>query len=99
MLGKRTGYFRSTVMSQMRIFVRHSHEDDAFCRALVQALRVAGADAWYDEHDMGSGRLGPTIERELRKRPVFVVILSPAALRSQWVEDETRWAYGLLRKD
>jgi Flp pilus assembly protein TadD len=81
------------------IFVSHSHEDSAFCHALVQALRDAGADVWYDEHDMGSGRLGPTIEQELRKRPVFVVILSPAALHSPRVEDETRWAYGLWRKD
>lgn len=65
---------------------------------LVQGLGQAGADVWYDEHNMGSGRLGPTIERELRERPIFVVILSPAALRSQWVEDEARWAYGLWRK-
>jgi hypothetical protein len=35
----------------------------------------------------------------LRERPVFVVILSPAALASTWVEDETRWAYGFYRKD
>lgn len=60
---------------------------------------TVSADVWYDQHNMGSGRLGPTIERELRNRPVFVVILSPAALTSQWVEDETRWAYGLQRKD
>ncbi|HEY1391421.1 MAG TPA: toll/interleukin-1 receptor domain-containing protein [Ktedonobacterales bacterium] len=86
-------------MSQMRVFVSHSHEDTAFCHALVQALRGAGADVWYDEHNMGSGRLGPTIEREVRERPVFVVILSPAALHSPWVEDETGWAYGLLRKE
>lgn len=84
---------------QLKVFVSHSHEDDDYCRTLVRALRDAGADVWYDEHNMGSGRLGPTIERELRERPIFVVILSPAALRSQWVEDETRWAYGLLRKD
>lgn len=86
-------------MSLLKVFVSHSHEDDDFCRTLVQALRSAGADVWYDEHNMGSGRLGPTIERELRERPIFVVILSPAALSSKWVEDETRWAYSLLRKD
>lgn len=84
---------------QLRVFVSHSHQDNDFCHAIVAALRDAGADVWYDQHDMGSGRLGPTIEREVRARPVFVVILSPAAVRSQWVEDETRWAYGLLRKD
>ena len=84
---------------QLRVFVSHSHQDNDFCHAIVQALRDAGADVWYDEHNLGSGRLGPTIERELRDRPVFVVILSPSALQSQWVEDETRWAYGLQRKD
>src|SRR5262249_1604140 len=83
----------------LRIFVSHSHQDDAFARALVAALRGAGADVWYDEHNLGSGRLGPEIERELRARPVFVVVLSPAALASRWVEDECRWAYGLLRRD
>jgi hypothetical protein len=35
----------------------------------------------------------------LRARPVFVVILSPAALGSHWVEDEARWAHTLYRKD
>lgn len=86
-------------MARMQVFVSHSHEDDAFCRAIVVGLRDAGADVWYDEHNMGSGRLGPTIERELRCRPVFVVVLSPDALASEWVEDEARWAYGLYRTD
>jgi tetratricopeptide (TPR) repeat protein len=84
---------------QLKVFVSHSHQDDAFCRQLVAALRGAGADVWYDEHNMGPGQLGPTIEHELRVRPVFVLILSPAALTSAWVEDESRWAYSFYRKD
>ena len=84
---------------QFKVFVSHSHQDDAFCRQLVSALRGAGVDVWYDEHNMGSGQLGPTIERELKERPEFVLILSPAALASAWVEDEARWAYELYRKD
>ncbi len=36
-------------MSQTRIHVTHSSQDDALCRALVQALRQAGADVWVDE--------------------------------------------------
>ena len=61
---------------QLRVFVSHSHEDDAFCRAIVTALRGAGADVWYDEHNMGSGLLMSVIQSELGLRPVFVVILS-----------------------
>jgi TIR domain len=85
-------------MSQVaKIFVSHTQHDAAFCRQIVDALRQAGADVWYDEHNLGSDQLGPTIERELRARPLFVVILSPAALKSRWVEDEARWAYILYR--
>lgn len=86
-------------MATMRVFVSHSHEDDAFCRAVVAGLRGAGADVWYDEHNMGSGQLIDTIERELRARSVFVLVLSPAALRSQWVRDETKWAYARFKRD
>jgi len=53
-------------VAQPRVFVSHSHEDDAFCRALVAGLRAAGADVWYDEHNLGSGQLLDTIEAELR---------------------------------
>jgi tetratricopeptide (TPR) repeat protein len=84
--------------TQLKVFVSHSHKDDATCHALVTALRDAGADVWYDEHNLDSGQL-EVIERELRGRPVFLLILSPEALVSDWVKDECSWAYGLLRND
>jgi hypothetical protein len=56
----------------------------------LNARRHAGAHVWYDEHNLGSDQLGPTIEREPCARSLFVVILSPAALKSRWVEDEVR---------
>ena len=49
----------------LRVFVSHSHEDDAFCQPVVTALRDAGADVWYDEHNLGSGNLMDVIMREL----------------------------------
>lgn len=81
------------------IFVSHSHQDNPFCRALVEALRNAGADAWYDEHNLGPGHLMREIQAELQARPIFIVILSPAALASTWVEDETTWFYSLYRAE
>ena len=84
---------------QLRVFVSHSHEDDAFCRAVVQALREAGADIWYDEHNLGSGQLMSVIQRELGIRPIFVVILSKHAFASRWVKRETTWAYEMYDRD
>jgi hypothetical protein len=73
-------------MGQLRIFVSHSHGDQSFCEALVQALRAAGADVWYDQHNLGPGRLLRDINREIRDRPIFLVVLSQAALASMWVQ-------------
>ena len=85
-----------------RIFVSHSHSDNAYCRAFVAALRDAlgGADeaVWYDEHNLGWGNIRRTIERELEQRQHFIAILSPAAVESPWVNDEIDAALGLLRE-
>jgi tetratricopeptide (TPR) repeat protein len=86
-------------MAQMQVFVSHSHEDDAFCRAVVEGLRGAGADVWYDEHNLGSGQLMEVIQRELGRRPVVLLILSKAAFASRWVRREIVWAYELLDRD
>ncbi len=83
----------SAPAKRLRIFISHSHQDSAFCRQLVQALRAADADVWYDEHNLHAGSLLDSIEQELRTRPVFLLILSPAALKSQWVRNECKWAF------
>jgi formylglycine-generating enzyme required for sulfatase activity len=80
-----------------RVFVSHSHQDNRFCRGLVAALRAAGADVWYDEHNLGWGELRREIDRELPTRPYFVAILSPEAVASDWVNREIDAALDLMR--
>ena len=84
---------------QLRVFVSHSHEDDAFCRTVVQALREAGADVWYDDHTLESGRLQDVIRQELGKRKIFIVLLSKHAFASRQVRRETVLAYELADGD
>ena len=96
---QRSGTEGTQHMAQMQVFVSHSHQNNDFCAGLVKALGEAGADVWYDDQSLHAGRLGPTVERELRQRPVFIVVLSPAALASRWVYDEAYWAYGRLKRD
>jgi tetratricopeptide (TPR) repeat protein len=83
---------------RMKVFVSHSSEDKAFAHTLVDALRGAGADVWYDELNLGPGRLLDIIQKELARRPVFIVVLSKAAFTSGWVRDECRWAYNLFKR-
>jgi tetratricopeptide (TPR) repeat protein len=86
-------------MTQLRVFVSHSSQDKPFADALVHALRQAGADVWYDEHNLGAGQLLDEIQRELRARPIFVVVLSKAAFNSDWVCRECKWAYSLFTQE
>jgi formylglycine-generating enzyme required for sulfatase activity len=85
--------------TQPRIFVSHAHEDNALCRAFVQALRLAGAEVWYDEHNLGYGDFAAAIERELLARPIFIPILSPASAVSRWVRRETEAAIHLQGRE
>jgi tetratricopeptide (TPR) repeat protein len=85
--------------AQMKIFVSHSSTDRAACDAFVGALRGAGANVWYDEHNLGAGQLMDEIQRELHARPVVMVLLSPDALASKWVVRECKWAYTLADQD
>lgn len=83
----------------VNVFVSHAHEDSAWCNMFVATLRQAGVDIWYDEHNLGYGRLMDEIERELRQRRVFLVILSPAAIASPWVRREVHAAMSLHDAD
>lgn len=85
--------------TQLRVFVSHSGLDKAICDQVVAALRDAGADAWYDEHNLGAGHLLEEIQREVQARPVFVVLLSKNAFAAPWVRRETTWAFNLANRE
>ncbi|MBA2680120.1 MAG: protein kinase [Ktedonobacteraceae bacterium] len=83
-----------------RIFVSHSSKDNEFGMKLVQDLcRVLGSDdaVWYDTYGGLHGGMTwwNTIKQELSTRNTFVVILSPDAVESKWVNDEINIAWHL----
>src|SRR5262245_50116696 len=86
-------------MRQLRIIVSQSTADNLFGTDLVAALRQAGADVWYDQDNLRAGRLLERISRELRSRPIFIVIVSPAAFASEWVLHECRWAWSACLRE
>lgn len=80
-----------------RIFVSHSHEDDAFCLRLIGDLRARlGEDAvWYDTSGglHGGDDWWDRIVQEITARPLFLVVLSPHADASKWVQQEMGIAF------
>jgi TIR domain len=85
--------------TQLKVFLSHSSIDRAACDQVVGALPGAGADVWYDEHNLGARQLLEEIQRELQARSVFIVLLSKNAFASQWVRRETTWAFNLANRE
>jgi hypothetical protein len=87
-------------MATPRIFVSHSHADDAFGGRLIADLRrdLGSEEAvWYDVSGglHGGDAWWRTIVAEIRARDIFLVVLSPDAVASKWVEDEIDLAWQL----
>lgn len=81
-----------------RIFVSHSHKDNDFGIQLVRDLRRQLDDddaVWYDAAGglSGGDAWWRKIMEELRSRSTFLVILSPDALASPWVNNEIDLAW------
>src|SRR5712692_10423842 len=79
-----------------RIFMSHSHLDNAFVTRLAQDLRRALVDesaVWYDILGLhGGDTWWEKIVEELMAREVFLLVLSSDAMNSRWVRREINMA-------
>ena len=71
----------------------YARKDSQFALRLAQDLHEAGADLWMDLRDIKGGeRWDRSIEDALAKCPRLLVVLSPAAVKSNNVVDEVSYA-------
>jgi hypothetical protein len=76
-------------MATPRIFVSHSNVDSAWCTQLVETLQAAGLDIWFDKQGLYVGaQWVQTLQQELERRDVFLIVLTPDSWASQWVQKE-----------
>ena len=80
------------------VFVSHHHspKEDASTARLVADLEAAGADVWVDYQGIASGSFVQKINEGLSGRQWLVLVMTNAALRSQWVQDEVNAALHLV---
>lgn len=84
---------------QIRVFVSHHHseEEDAFTARLVADLEAAGADVWVDDVRITSDDFIKKINEGLAGRQWLVLVMTPDALRSPWVQAEVNAALHQVR--
>ncbi len=79
------------------VFISYAAEDLDYARAVRNFIRERGRRCFLAADDLntevGSERWGVTIDRILDAAPVVVLIVSPWALDSKWVEYEWRSAH------
>jgi hypothetical protein len=79
-----------------QLFLSHNSTDDPFVRDLRAALHHHGQEGWIDSRQLrGGDPLWPEIEQAIEAASAFAVVVSPAALQSNWVGKELRHALKL----
>jgi len=82
-----------------QVFISYSRKDLAFVEHLAEDLKAAGLEVWYDLSGLDGGtRWGREIQTAIQQSQVFVVVLSPNSVESEWVEKEFMYANSLKRK-
>jgi hypothetical protein len=78
----------------VRVFVSHHHsaKEDAFTARLVADLRTMGADVWVDDEGITSDDFVRKISEGLAGRQWLVLVMTPDAVRSPWVQREVNTA-------
>jgi predicted ATPase len=82
----------------VRIFVSYSHRDRPFAARLVTDLQSAGATVWFDADEIASDDFIRRINEGLAGRDWLVLVLSPDAVRSEWVHAEVNAALHRVRQ-
>jgi len=71
------------------LFLSHSSADDGFVRELREALADLGQEVWIDSrHLRGGDPLESEIQAAIEAAAGLAVLVSPAALQSEWVGKE-----------
>jgi hypothetical protein len=91
-MGLITAPHRSVTVTGSHVFISHARDDLAYAQRLVTYLNSAGAPAWIDDALDAGDRWVSVLRGRLDACAALVVVMSPAAGESAWVEREIRRA-------
>jgi hypothetical protein len=81
------------------VFISYAHSDGGKAEDIVRALRTSNVSGWLDSADIAAGGSIPSAVREaMKKSSAVLVLLSPQALHSAWVQFEIGAAEALGKK-
>ena len=80
----------------MKVFISHSSKDKWAARRISQDIEAIGVQTFLDEKDIKTGEsLDQSIKKQLNDCDDFLILLSPASIKSEWVLIELGGAMAL----
>ena len=76
----------------MKVFLSYSAADRELARELVSRLRAEGFDVWQFDELAPGDNWALAIGKALEESDAMIVLLSPDAAKSEWVEREVEYA-------
>lgn len=75
--------------NEVDLFLSHTSTDKAFVDRLHDALVERGLTTWYDKQDITVGdSITGSVNQGIRRERYMIAVLSEAAARSRWVQEE-----------
>jgi len=79
-----------------KVFISYSHADSKLALRLVADLQLHGLTVWFDSWDLLVGEsLMDAITTAVHNHDVFVILLSPNSVSSEWVKRELEVAFAV----
>lgn len=79
----------------MKVFLSYAQSDREVARELAMHLEEAGHKVWFADDALFPGQnIALEVGKALNKAEAVVVLLSPQALKSDWVRQEIEFALG-----
>ena len=70
------------------VFISYSREDQAYARELAEYLPQQGLEVWLDDRLNSGDRWWQTIVQNIQTCAAFILVMTPEAEKSPWVERE-----------
>lgn len=77
----------------MRLFISYSRRNKAIADYIATELRARGADVFIDYQELQAGNFVAQLGSQIEASDAVVLLLSPPAVDSPWVQAEIAWAF------
>lgn len=74
------------------VFISYSRTDRGFVQRLAVFLTTEGIAVWFDNSIETGERFARIIQRQIDTCPAVIVVMTPAAMASEWVDIEITYA-------